>query len=63
VHIGTTDYSRFRIVDLIGKEVVSGELKPDRTSINISDLNSGIYFISVTDQGSINTVIKKIIKI
>ena len=40
--------SSYQIIDLTGKQVSTGKLESTENQVNISDLNSGIYFLRTT---------------
>jgi len=51
--------SEVKLLDLLGKERITTELRGERISIDLSDLQNGVYFVSVkTGHG---VIIKKII--
>ncbi|MBK9285152.1 MAG: T9SS type A sorting domain-containing protein [Sphingobacteriaceae bacterium] len=55
---GVIDYS-FLITDVLGKPVKAGLSGGEKVSLNVSDLASGIYFLTVQSQG--HKSVKKII--
>jgi len=57
VELSTQDVFKYRIVDILGKTILSGTSKG---KINVSQLEGGIYFIEVNDGDEILT--KKFIK-
>ena len=52
--------SAYRIVNTLGQTLISGELNDIKSTINVSRLNSGVYFIEVKNNSSNNT--KRFIK-
>ena len=47
---GHTEYvSHFQIIDMSGRIVIDGEIASDLETINISDLQAGLYFISLAN--------------
>ena len=55
---GTTTNAAFTIINMMGQEVKSG--KSPQAGIDVNELNSGVYFLQVTDGQ--NTITKKFIK-
>lgn len=56
ISYSSIEIKHFSIFNILGQVQMIGELKDEKTSINISALKSGIYFIKVDD------VVKKFIK-
>jgi hypothetical protein len=54
-HIGTT----YRVLDQSGKLVLTGKINDEKTSVNISHINAGIYFVQIGEQ---NTQTFKVVK-
>lgn len=45
----TENVSHFQIIDMSGRIVIDGEIASDLETINISDLQAGLYFISLAN--------------
>jgi uncharacterized repeat protein (TIGR01451 family) len=52
----------FRIFNVLGKEVKSSGIVSGTTEIDLSELNSGIYFISIVDSNNIITTKKFVVQ-
>jgi hypothetical protein len=50
----------YEVLDVLGKTIIKNETNTSNFSINISDLNSGIYFIRLNSNNSM--VVKKFVK-
>lgn len=50
-----------RLLDVTGKVILTTEVNAARTAISSDNLNSGVYFIQITDSDN-NTVTRKIVK-
>jgi hypothetical protein len=61
IKMSSTDYSNYIIMDLFGQTIIKGSLKQS-TEIQISDLASGIYFISLSTQSGKESTIRRFIK-
>ena len=47
--------SRFEIIDITGKQVISGTLENKINNIDVSSLASGLYLVKITDDATIYT--------
>ncbi|RLD23764.1 MAG: hypothetical protein DRI54_06935 [Bacteroidetes bacterium] len=56
-----SDNYMIRLLDVTGKVIFSTEVNAAKTTISSDNLNSGIYFIQITDTDN-NTVTRKIVK-
>ena len=52
----------FEIFDVRGVKVLERKVNSELTSLNVSALNSGIYFVKLIDSNGKNTTVKKIVK-
>ena len=55
VMTGSDEKSSYRIVNTLGQVLMNGELNDMKSTINVSRLNSGVYFIVVKNNTSNNT--------
>jgi hypothetical protein len=60
LNVITEKNSDIKIADISGKEVYSNKVNSESVLIDLSNLNAGVYFITITNQKTSNT--KKIIK-
>jgi hypothetical protein len=40
----------YRVLNIFGQQIMSGQLKDQTTNLNVSNLSSGVYFLQVKDQ-------------
>lgn len=52
----------FEIFDVRGAKVLERKVKSETTTLNVSALNSGIYFVKLIDSSGKNSTVKKIVK-
>jgi hypothetical protein len=45
----------YAIIDVTGKTIVSGSTNDQQTTIDVSNLNSGLYFVRVSSETGVNT--------
>ncbi len=50
------------IVDMLGKTVLSRDNMSNKNTINLSQLNNGVYFVSVKENGVVLKTEKLIVK-
>lgn len=51
--------SPFTIVDINGKTVLNGVLNPENSSINLKDLEPGLYFINILNSNQVFKIVRK----
>lgn len=51
--------SPFSIVDINGKTVLNGVLNPENSSINLKDLEPGLYFINILNSNQVFKIVRK----
>jgi hypothetical protein len=51
----------YKVINLLGQELIFGEIKNNLNEINLNSLNSNIYFIKIIDSQNQRSIIKKII--
>jgi hypothetical protein len=60
IALGTSDDANIRIVDGLGKQVLSTNLYNGQKTIDVSDFKTGVYIITIDGSG-IKAVNKKLI--
>jgi hypothetical protein len=62
VSVATPGNFNFTITNTLGQLVHSGSLSETRNAISVSALNTGLYFVTISDEATNTSVIKKIVK-
>jgi len=51
-----SEYDTYKIYDTNGRLIVNGKLKEDQTTINVEQLNDGIYFVNISDSSGVHSL-------
>jgi hypothetical protein len=50
---------QFELIDMLGSQLIFGDLKSDYTKIDVSEIPNGVYFLKV--KGASNASLKKVV--